>query len=248
MADLDDARELALADIADAGAEAFEIGPRRVERRLGAGDDEAELARLDHLAVAADRRRQQMRAALFRRRAQLGRGLLRHRRAVDQDLGRLVLARQHALGAERHVEQILRRRDHGEHDVAVGEIDRRVDHRRAILRQRIGLGARAVIGRDLAAGLGEPRRHRKSHAAGADPAERVVTELHLSHPVSHPWNIRRRRGRMVHRYPEAFSIGLCNRLQGSADLEDFAARRNLCRPALPPHVPFSIAQPWRVPR
>ena len=48
-----------------------------------------------------------------------------------------------------------------------------LDDLRAVLRERLGLGARAVPDRDVAAALGEALGHRVAHAAGADPADLV---------------------------------------------------------------------------
>src|SRR5687768_1267746 len=58
VADLGDASELALADVARAGAHHVEVRLRLLVRRLRARDDEGQLPCLDDLCIPADRRRQ----------------------------------------------------------------------------------------------------------------------------------------------------------------------------------------------
>jgi len=59
VADLHDARLLAVAHIGDAAAEHVEIRCRPVESLLRAGHDDAELAGADDLRIAADGRREE---------------------------------------------------------------------------------------------------------------------------------------------------------------------------------------------
>ena len=59
VADLHDARELALADVADPLAQGLQVRERLLIGGPAARDDDAEPSSLDHLAVSTDRRGQQ---------------------------------------------------------------------------------------------------------------------------------------------------------------------------------------------
>src|SRR6185312_13751288 len=66
---------------------------------------------------------------------------------------------------------------HGEDDVAIGEIRWPVDEADAALGQRLRLGAGAVVEGDVAAILGKPLRHRRTHPARANPADLVRLQI-----------------------------------------------------------------------
>src|SRR5207302_3035141 len=85
VADLHDARELALADIARGRPDHLEVRQRLVEGLPRARADEAQLSRLDHLRVARHGRGEVLDAALCQHRAQLRASLERDRRALDDD-------------------------------------------------------------------------------------------------------------------------------------------------------------------
>ena len=64
VADLDQPGHLAVADVGDAAAERSQQRLDLVERLLGPGHGEGQLARLDDLGVAADRRGEELRPRL----------------------------------------------------------------------------------------------------------------------------------------------------------------------------------------
>src|SRR5712692_2269978 len=113
VADLGDARKFSFADIARARAHHVEEGPRLFVGLLRPGSDDSELARLDHLRVAAYRRGEVLDALLPQRFAQLGRALQRDRRALDDHLW---LARP---GKQllHDLLDVVPRRDHAENNI-----------------------------------------------------------------------------------------------------------------------------------
>ncbi len=145
VGDLADARELAGPHVGDAAR-----GDHFHERRgglacgLAAGDHGGELARLDHLGIAAHRRRHVFAAELLQPVADRGRLLHRDGRAVDEDFRQLAAMTGDAVLAEIDLLQILSGRDNGEQHVHVLELEEIVDHLAADLGQRLGLGAGAV--------------------------------------------------------------------------------------------------------
>ena len=180
MADLHDPGELALADVAHPFAQRLQVRQRLVVCGAAAGDDQAEPPRLDHLAVAADRRREQRAPRGRGGGANLAGGLLRDSGAIDQDL-RCHGPRQHPAWPDRDLQQVVRGGDHGEHDVAVGERRGRIDQAPTSGHQRLRLGSRAVVDGDVGALLEQPACHRKAHPAGADPAELVLAQIRVCH-------------------------------------------------------------------
>ena len=167
VADLGDAREFALTNVARAGAEHVEERPRLLIGLFRAGSDDRQLAGLDHFRVAAHRRREIVDALRAQHLAKLGGAFQRDRRALDHHL-RLLAAGEQLLHHRFHV---IPGRHHAEHDVARGQLGQRVDHFRTVLRERFRLGARAVPDGDVAAALRQARGHLEAHAAGADPAK-----------------------------------------------------------------------------
>ena len=171
VTDLDDARELALPDVAGRGSDHLEKRQRCVVRRPRPGADERKLARLDHLRVSGNGRREQLDAALSQQGAQLGRALERNRRAFDDHARQTSAARQKPVRTGDDLLDVIPRRHHAEHDVARGKLRQRLRDFRAMLGQRLGLGTRTIPDGDVAAAFGQPRRHFVAHAAGADPAQ-----------------------------------------------------------------------------
>src|SRR5207245_11196117 len=88
MADLDDARELAFADVARGGSDHLEIGQRLVVRVLRTRADERKPAGLDHLGIARTGCGEELHAPLRQKRTQLRGAFERDRRALDQELRR----------------------------------------------------------------------------------------------------------------------------------------------------------------
>ena len=171
VTDLDDARELALPDIACRGSDHPEVRQRRVVGRLRPGADERKLACLDHFRVSRHGRRKQLDAALVQQGAQLGRAFERNRRAFDDHAWQFSFARQKPLRTGDDLPDVIPGRHHAKDDVARGKIGQRRRDFRAVAGQGLGFGTRAVPNRDVAATLGEPRRHFVAHSAGADPAQ-----------------------------------------------------------------------------
>jgi hypothetical protein len=85
VAELDDAGELAVADIGGAGAQQVQVRLRRAERVGGPGDGQCQLAGARHPGVAHHRRGQQRGAALRQLAADVPGGLHRDRGAVHHD-------------------------------------------------------------------------------------------------------------------------------------------------------------------
>ena len=72
--------------------------------------------------------------------------------------------------------------DHREHDVAVGEVGRRVDERRAEPLEVEHLLPRAVVDRHRVAGLEQPHDQRPAHAADAHPPKARRFLFHQAAP------------------------------------------------------------------
>ena len=167
VADLRDARQLAVAHIARASAEHVEKRPGVFVGPFRPGGDNGELAGLDHLGVAADRRSKVFDAFLLQHRAQLSRAVERDGRAFDHHAGFRLPGKE----LRHHLLDVVPGGDHAEDDVAAREVGKRIDDLRAVFPQRLGLGARAVPDGDVAVAFCEAGGHFESHAAGADPAE-----------------------------------------------------------------------------
>ncbi len=181
--DLADAREFAVADIGDARRrEHLDHLLDLAERRLGSGADRRQLAGLDHLGVAGDRRADVVGAAILQPLADGDQFLDRDGRAVDEHAGRLAVAAQHAVLAEIDLLDVLALGDDREHHVHAGEVGRLVDDLAARLGERLGLGAGAIPDRDVVAGLQQPLGHRVAHAAHADPADPLRVLCHSRCP------------------------------------------------------------------
>ena len=194
VADLHHSRELALAHVGYPPADRLEVALGNVECLAGPGRDDGELARLDHLAVAADGRSEHVHAHRRRLRTNLRGGFLGDAGAFDQQFG-LVFAGEQAVIAENHRDQIVGSGDHAEDDVAIAQPSRGVDHLAAVLDQWLGLAARTVVDRHVAACIQQAFGHGIAHASGADPTDGVL--LHVRHNACS--NV-------------VFS-GVCNRLQ-----------------------------------
>jgi hypothetical protein len=108
--------------------------------------------------------------------------------ALD-DHARFAGAGQQAGGTRDHLLHIVPCRHHAEDDVACGKVRHLVRHLRAVRRQRLGFGARAIPHRHIGTSLGEPGRHFVPHAADADPADSFVHSLILSlfHRFNRDW-------------------------------------------------------------
>ena len=174
MADLDQPRPLTLADVGDAGAQQLEVRTRLLPGLGRARYDDRQTAGRGDLRVAADRSREDRRAAPLARDANRGGGrgeIVEVRSTILQRRGARVGVREQPLVAEDHLLEVVRAGDHREDEVAVGELRRIVDDRRAELGERFSLGPRAVVDGHVVAGLEQPRGQREPHPAGADPAE-----------------------------------------------------------------------------
>src|SRR5665213_221644 len=184
--DLADAGQLALADIGHAGSrDDGEIRPHLVEGGLRTGDDGGKLPGLDGLAVARDRRTDQLAAELGQSRADRLRLLDPDGGAVDENLrARTAGFGEQSVAAETDLLEILAGRYHREHDVLAGQFARVIDDASAILRQWLGLGASPVPDHHLMASLHQPLGHRIAHASHADPAERMFG--HVLAPAIQP--------------------------------------------------------------
>jgi len=171
VADLDDARELALADVARRRCDHLQVRKRGVECGARSRAHERQPAGLDDLRVAGDGSRKQIDAAREKRLPQLGRSFERNRRTFDDELRVGRATRQQPARAGDDFRDVLPCGDHHEHDVARREVADVLRDLRADLRERLGLGARAVPHGEVRSALGQPLGHRVTHAAHADPAD-----------------------------------------------------------------------------
>jgi hypothetical protein len=171
VSDLDESRDLALADVRRTLAKVVEQVLDLVKGDLGARDDEAERTGLDDLAVPADRRGEEVDAELGRGRAHRCGGLHRDRRGVDDDTGDSAGVGEQPALAEKHLLEVGRGRDHGEDDIKPTKFRDVVGDGAAKCGERLRLGARAVPDSDVVACPGQAPGHRRTHPPGADPAD-----------------------------------------------------------------------------
>ena len=177
MADLDQPGDVALADVRRPPLPMWSSsGCDPLVGLLGPGDDEGEPAGADDLAVAADRRGEEVDAALraggpHRRRATRSRPSSSRRRCPGTSSGSASRPPSPTSTCSRSAGG----RDHREDDVEAAQLGDRVGDDAADLGQRLGLGPGAVPDGHVLAGPGQPGGHRGTHAAGTDPADATVT-------------------------------------------------------------------------
>ena len=171
MADLRQPGALALADVGGALSEELEVGSDLLVGVGGPGDDDRQQPGVDDLRVAAHRGGEQGDIALGELAAHLRRCLGRDGGRVDDDPRARARGGEQARRADDDLLEVLGAGDHGEDDVAVGKLNRRVDDARPELGQRLGLGPRAVVDRDVASRLDQAAGQAVAHPASADPTE-----------------------------------------------------------------------------
>ncbi len=181
MTDLHEAGNLAIADIGDSASQLRQDRLDGVERRSRPRCCQGELARADDRGVAAHGGGEELTASLVRGRSDVGGGRGGHGRRVDEHCGVLVGRCQHTPLAERDGFEIFGGRHHREDDVAICQLNGTVHHARALARERIRLGACAVVDGHVIAGGEQSLNQGRAHSAGSDPADRgVVSHRHAS--------------------------------------------------------------------
>jgi len=173
--DLHQSGVLSLADIGDVPSEAFQQR-QDLGIRLGRpGADQGQHPCPDHLAVAAHRGGDEADASIGQHLTR-GRGSFRGHGGTVHDMSGCPVG----VGEQpvEHLVEVDRGRDHGEHNVAVREVRRVIDHRDAERGQRLGFGARAVPHGDIDPGLAQALCQGEAHPPGPDPTDAELCAAH----------------------------------------------------------------------
>jgi uncharacterized membrane protein YccC len=171
VADLHQPGGLPLTDVRHTATEHPQVGEGPFERRARPGHRDRQPAGAGRLRVAADWGGEQRDASRRRTLTNRHRHIHRDSGGVDHQAGRAARVGEQTLRAGHHLLEVLGSSHHGDHDVAVGEVDRPRDHTSAKVAQRLRLGARSVVHAEVAAAFQQPPRQHRPHSAHSDPAE-----------------------------------------------------------------------------
>ena len=182
MADLHEARGLAVADVGDAPSEHLEVRQRALVRLAGSGHGDAEHPGARGLGVAADRSGQERHAPLAPRCSRMSLEIsIETVDASTTSAGARSGSASRPLRAGHHLLEVARPGDHGDHDVAIGEVHRMLDEPGATIDQWLRLRARAVVDSEIAAAFEQPSGEHLAHAADSDPAEGLAVRRGSGH-------------------------------------------------------------------